>query len=154
MLIGGDYISNDIMLLTLVCQCLSTFALVSASRWLAEIWQLSRRGATGELEAAFKFQSLVPRPVRAIRVTIGSLEPSPIARGLPRRIFSTSLTGDGASETAEDDWERGCKFHRRSCKLSFLFPHCRQSAPRTGCSQATKNYIREVDSYRPCVTWA
>ena len=32
MLIGGDYISNDIMLLTLVCQCLSTFALVSASR--------------------------------------------------------------------------------------------------------------------------
>ena len=26
------------------------------SRWLAEIWQLSRRGATGKLEAAFKFQ--------------------------------------------------------------------------------------------------
>ena len=50
------------------------FLLVSASRWLAEIWQLSRRGATGELEVEFKFQ-------------------------------------------------------RRSCKLSFLFPPRRQSAP-------------------------
>ena len=29
-------------------QCPFTFALVSASRWLAEIWQLCRRGATGE----------------------------------------------------------------------------------------------------------
>ena len=37
-------------------QCLCTFGLVSASRWLAEIWQFSRRGATGELEAEFKFQ--------------------------------------------------------------------------------------------------
>ena len=52
------------------------FALVSASRWLAEIWQLSRRGATGELEAEFKFQ-------------------------------------------------------RSSCKLSFLFPPRRQSAPES-----------------------
>ena len=33
--------------LTRVFQCLFTFALVSASRWLAEIWQLSRQGATG-----------------------------------------------------------------------------------------------------------
>ena len=39
-----------------VFQCLFTFALVSASRWLAEIWQLSRRGATGELMMEFKFQ--------------------------------------------------------------------------------------------------
>ena len=39
-----------------VFQCLFTFALVSASRWLAEIWQLSRKGATGELEVEFKFQ--------------------------------------------------------------------------------------------------
>ena len=38
-----------------VFQCLFTFALVSASRWLAAIWQLSRRGATGELEVEFKF---------------------------------------------------------------------------------------------------
>ena len=60
--------------LALDFRCLFTFALVSASRWLAEIWQLSRRGATGELEVEFKFQ-------------------------------------------------------RRSCKLSFLFPPRRQSAP-------------------------
>ena len=39
-----------------VFQCLFTFALVSASRWLADIWKLSRRGATEELEAEFKFQ--------------------------------------------------------------------------------------------------
>ena len=50
--------------------------------------------------------SLVPRPVRAIRVTRGGLEPSAIAR-YPRRIFPTSLTGDVTSEIAEDDWERG-----------------------------------------------
>ena len=39
-----------------VFQCLFTFALVSASRWLAEIWRLSRQGATGKLEVEFKFQ--------------------------------------------------------------------------------------------------
>ena len=38
--------------------------------------------------------SLVPRPVRAIRVTSGGLEP-------------TSLTGDVTSEITDDDWERG-----------------------------------------------
>ena len=59
-----------------VFQCLFTLALVSASRWLVEIWQLSRRGATGELEVEFKFQ-------------------------------------------------------KRSCKLSFSFPPCRQSAPES-----------------------
>ena len=37
-----------------VFQWLFTFALVSAWSWLAEIWQLSRRGATGELEVEFK----------------------------------------------------------------------------------------------------
>ena len=42
--------------LTRVFQCLFTFALVSAPRWLAAIWQFSRRGATEELEAGFKFQ--------------------------------------------------------------------------------------------------
>ena len=46
--------------------------------------------------------SLVPRPVRAIRVTRRGLEPS------PRRIFPTSLTGDVICEIVEDDWERGC----------------------------------------------
>ena len=39
-----------------VFQCLFAFALVSASHWLAKIWQLSRRRATGELEEEFKFQ--------------------------------------------------------------------------------------------------
>ena len=39
--------------------------------------------------------SLVPRPVRAIRVTRGGLEPSAIVR-----IFPTSLTGDVLSEIA------------------------------------------------------
>ena len=44
--------------LSLVCvfQCLFTFVLVSTSRWLAEIWQLSLQGATGELDVEFKFQ--------------------------------------------------------------------------------------------------
>ena len=46
--------------------------------------------------------SLVPRPVRAIRVTRGGLEQSAIAR-----IFPTSLTGDVTSEIAKNDWERG-----------------------------------------------
>ena len=35
---------------------LNVCSLVFASRWLAEIWQLSRRGATGVLEMVFKFQ--------------------------------------------------------------------------------------------------
>ena len=37
-----------------VFQCLLSFALVSTPCWLAEIWQLSWWGATGEVE--FKFQ--------------------------------------------------------------------------------------------------
>ena len=37
-------------------QCFCTFVFVSALRWLAEIWQLSRRGVTGVLEVEFKFQ--------------------------------------------------------------------------------------------------
>ena len=45
------------MSLPLVCvfQCLFTLPLVSALCWLAEIWQLSWRGATGEWEVGFKF---------------------------------------------------------------------------------------------------
>ena len=42
--------------LALVFQCLFIFALVSAWRWLTEIWQLSRWGTTRELEKEFKFQ--------------------------------------------------------------------------------------------------
>ena len=49
------------------------------------------------------YSSLVSTAVRAIRVTGGGLEPSPIAR-----IFPTSLTGDVTSEIAKDDWERDC----------------------------------------------
>ena len=46
------------MSLPLVCvfQCLFTLPLISALRWLAEIWQLSWQGAIGELEVEFKFQ--------------------------------------------------------------------------------------------------
>ena len=61
------------------------------------------------------FPSLVPSPVRAIQVTRGGLEPSAIARGRPRRIFPTSLTGDVTSEIAEDDWERGSSFPFSLC---------------------------------------
>ena len=46
--------------------------------------------------------SLVPRPVRAIRVTRGGLEASAIVQ-----IFPTSLTGDVISEIPKDDWEQG-----------------------------------------------
>ena len=42
--------------LALVFQCLFIFALVSAWRWLTEIWQLSWWETTGELEKEFKFQ--------------------------------------------------------------------------------------------------
>ena len=38
-------ISNDVMSLAHVFRCLFTFTLVSASRWLAEIWRLSQWGA-------------------------------------------------------------------------------------------------------------
>ena len=54
MLISEDDISNDAI--TLGTCFLFTIALFSASRWLPEIWQLSRRGATGEREVEFKFQ--------------------------------------------------------------------------------------------------
>ena len=55
-LIGGDDISNEVITSVRVFQFLFTFAFVSASRWLVEIWQLSRRGDTGKLEVEFKFQ--------------------------------------------------------------------------------------------------
>ena len=45
--------NND---LSRVFQCLFTFVLVPALRWLTEIWQLSLRRAKGELKAEFKFQ--------------------------------------------------------------------------------------------------
>ena len=48
MLIGGDDIRNEALPLATPGTCFSMS--VSASRWLAEIWQLSQRGATGELD--------------------------------------------------------------------------------------------------------
>ena len=53
MLIGRDDISNDVNTLNwqvFFKVCLHAFVLVSALRWLAEIWQLSKWAATGELE--------------------------------------------------------------------------------------------------------
>ena len=58
-LIGRDVISNDFNTLkwhVFFNVCLLAFLLISAWRWLAEIWQLSKWGATGELEVEFKFQ--------------------------------------------------------------------------------------------------
>ena len=56
MLNGGYDISNDVITLG---SCFSIFVYIRArfaSRWLEEIWQLSRRGAPGVLEVEFKFQ--------------------------------------------------------------------------------------------------
>ena len=64
--------------------------------------------------------SLVPRPVRAIWVNRGGLEPSAIARGRPRRTSPTSLTGDVTSEIDEDDLERGWV---QPCLNLSLNPH-------------------------------
>ena len=56
MLMGWDDISNEVITLG---TCFSMFvqicACLPALCWLAEIWQLSRRWATGELEVEFKF---------------------------------------------------------------------------------------------------
>ena len=59
MLIGRDNISNDVNTHNwhvFFNVCLHAFMLISALRWLAEIWQLSKWAATGELEVQFKFQ--------------------------------------------------------------------------------------------------
>ena len=76
MLIGVDDISNDVItprhVFSMFVYNRAPFRFV----WLAEIWQLTRREATGELGVEFKFQ-------------------------------------------------------RRSCKLSFLYPPRRQSAPES-----------------------
>ena len=59
MLIGRDDISSDINTLNwhmFFNVCLHAFVLISALRWLVEIWQLSKWGDIGELEVEFKFQ--------------------------------------------------------------------------------------------------
>ena len=56
MLIGGNVISNDVIILG---TCFSMFVYIRARfrvGLIGGIWQLSRRGATGELEMEFKFQ--------------------------------------------------------------------------------------------------
>ena len=58
-----------------------------------------------------EFASLVPRPIRAIRVTRGDLEPS--------ANFPTGLTSDVTSEIVENDWERGWEFVRELVKTAF-----------------------------------
>ena len=56
MLIGRDDISNDVITFALTCFSVFVYIpLVSTSRWLVEIWQFSRRVATGEFEREFKF---------------------------------------------------------------------------------------------------
>ena len=47
MLVGEGDISSDVIILCLCFSMFVYFVLVSASRWLAEIWKLSRQGATG-----------------------------------------------------------------------------------------------------------
>ena len=68
-----------------VFQPLFTFALVSTSRWLAEIWQLSRQGVTGELEVEFKFQR------RSCKVASSPSFSRPAARA-PRRACSQATS--------------------------------------------------------------
>ena len=61
MLIGGDVFSNDVIT-HVACfhvffnVCLHSRWFRLRADWFAEIWQLSRRGTTGELEVEFKFQ--------------------------------------------------------------------------------------------------
>ena len=56
MLIGGDDISNDVITLGTRFLMFVYIRTRFCSRWLAEIWQLSRRGATGDLEVELRFQ--------------------------------------------------------------------------------------------------
>ena len=98
MLIDGDNISNDVKWRHYpwheffnVC---SLFALVSASFWLAEIWQLSRRGATRESEVDFKFQRRSCKPssvscpaARALRRACSQAKASKNANSLTRVLF-------------------------------------------------------------------
>ena len=73
MLIGGDHISNDVINLG---TCFSMF--VSSSRWLAEIWQLSCRGATGELEVESCKLSFIFPPRRQSARPVLKLNENPV----------------------------------------------------------------------------
>ena len=122
--------------LVLFFQCLFTFALVLASRWLAEIWLLSRRGATGELEVEFKFASrpsfsrpAAREPLRAFSQASGGKLISH-----SRSFFKTSRTlsslsrakiwANPASRVADptNDWNPEFKFHLQKPEFSSWNP--------------------------------
>ena len=64
-------------------KCHMTTALQSRLQFAVHVWTAGR-ASSGKWFTARFFASLVPRPVRAIRVTKGGLEPSAIARGLAK----------------------------------------------------------------------
>ena len=122
--------------LVLFFQCLFTFALVLASRWLAEIWQLSRRGATGELEVEFKFPSspsfsrpAAESPWELSRRLVGeswSRIPAPFSRH-PAHLSSLSrakIWANPASRVADptNDWNPEFKFHLQKPEFSSWNP--------------------------------
>ena len=75
-------------------QGLFTFALVSTSGWLAEIWQLCRRGVTGELE--FKFQR---RSVWVLLPFLQGLKPgTKLSWELARRLNLVTLVQHNSDE--------------------------------------------------------
>ena len=69
------------LLLARVFQCLFTFVLVSASRWLEEIWQLSRRGAKRQLEVNSNSRDVVASSPTFSRPSAG----------VPRRACSQAI---------------------------------------------------------------
>ena len=87
-------------MLSRVFQSVFTFALVSASRWLAEIWQLSWWEATGELEVEFKFQRrscklsflFPPRRQRAPESLLAGLEYLMTLPAQRKRLIKTNNT--------------------------------------------------------------
>ena len=104
------------------CVSLFTFAFVSTSRWLAEIWQLSRRGATGKLEAEFKFQR------RSCKLYFSFPAPSPEHPGeLTRRVMEGLLlfTRKALIKTVRVGGKGlSVKWLRSKILLSFYITNC------------------------------
>ena len=125
--------------LVLFFQCLFTFALVLASRWLAEIWQLSRRGATGELEVEFKFASrpsfsrpAAREPLRAFSQASGGklishsrsfFKTIPHPAHLPS-LSRAKIWANPASRVADptNDWNPESKFHLQKLESTSWNP--------------------------------
>ena len=78
--------------MTLVMTSLSTFVLVSASRWLAENWQLSRRETTRKLEVEFKFQRLIVASSSSFSHS-AARAPGKLARKLPEPLSLRKALG-------------------------------------------------------------